>query len=103
MRVLPIALTGLLLANTALGEPLRCGRWVVDVPISIDELLEKCGEPASKRSEESDVRATNPLGASMKLGTTVTEYWTYDRGRRAAPVVVKIEDGKVRSIERASE
>lgn len=100
MKLLLIALSASLFANVAVSEPLRCGRWVVDVPVTIEELLEKCGEPDAKRSEESDVRAMNTRGASVKLGTTVTEYWTYDRGRRAAPVVVTIADGKVRSIER---
>lgn len=103
MKTFSIAVSALLFANVAASEPLRCGRWVVDVPVSVEELLEKCGEPSSKRFEESDVRATNARGASVKLGTTVTEYWTYDRGRRAAPVVVTIADGQVRSIERAPE
>jgi hypothetical protein len=101
MRQLSVAVSALLFASAAVSEPLRCGRWVVDVPVTIAELVQKCGEPDSKRSEESDVRAVNRNGASIKIGTTVTEYWTYDRGRRAAPVVVTSVDGEVRSIERA--
>jgi hypothetical protein len=81
-------------------ETIRCGRWVVDSSVTVEELLKKCGEPASVRSEEADVRTIGPNGAMIKVGTSVTEYWTYDRGSQAAPVIVKIQNGKVRSIER---
>lgn len=81
-------------------ESIRCGRWVVDSSVTVDELLKKCGEPASVRSEEADVRTIGPNGSMIKVGTSVTEYWTYDRGTQAAPVIVTIRDGKIRSIER---
>jgi hypothetical protein len=82
------------------SESIRCGRWVVDASVTIDELVKKCGKPASVRSEEADLRAMGPNGGMIKIGTSVTEYWTYDRGTQAAPVIVKITDGKIRSIER---
>lgn len=81
-------------------ESIRCGRWVVDSSVTIEELVKKCGEPASVRYEEADLRAMGPNGGMIKIGTSVTEYWTYHRGSQAKPVIVKIRDGKIRSIER---
>ena len=69
-------------------------------PVTVDELLKKCGQPASVRSEESDTRAMGPNGGMIKIGTSITEYWTYDRGTQAKAVIVTIRDGKIRSIER---
>jgi hypothetical protein len=75
----------------------------VDASVTVEELVRKCGEPTSKRVEELDVRVrspNDPNSNTRKIGTTVTEYWTYDRGTQAAPVIVTISDGKIRSIER---
>ena len=63
MKTFSTALSALLFANVAASEPLRCGRWVVDVPLTVEELLQKCGEPDSKRFEESDVR---PMGRAAR-------------------------------------
>jgi hypothetical protein len=99
-RKLIAALAIVLTQGAHASESIRCGRWVVDSSVTVDELLKKCGEPASVRYEEADVRTMGPNGAMIKIGTSVTEYWTYDRGSQAAPVIVTIRDGKVRSIER---
>jgi hypothetical protein len=82
------------------SETIRCGRWLVDSSVTIEELLQKCGKPASVRYEEADLRAMGPKGGMIKIGTAVTEYWTYDRGRQAARLIVTIKEGKIRSIER---
>jgi Protein of unknown function (DUF2845) len=104
MRKIVIAIVAGLVAGTANGsEPIRCGRWVVDESATVADLLNKCGEPMSKESILEDVRALGPTGAMIKVGTVVTERWIYDRGRRAAAVLVKIADGKIRSIERVPE
>jgi hypothetical protein len=81
-------------------ETIRCGSHIVTSAMSVAEIVDKCGEPASKQAREEEVRARTPDGASVVVGTTVIEEWTYDRGRRAAPVRITIVDGKVRSIER---
>jgi hypothetical protein len=98
-----IAVIGIALAATTAhaGESLRCGRWLVDESATVEELLKKCGEPASKTVTESDARAIGPTGYMIKVGTVKTEEWTYDRGRQAAPIVVTIVDGKLRSMHRA--
>lgn len=102
MRRTMIAVAAVLAASTAqAGETIRCGRWVVDETATVDELVQKCGEPASKRVVEDDVRVKNPDNTRRTVGTTVTEYWTYDRGSRSFQILVTIVDGRIRSIERA--
>ena len=91
------------IVSQAHGETIRCGSSIVDESASVDELVQKCGQPASKRYEERDIRVRTPndlASNTRKVGTTVTEYWTYDRGSHASPVVVTISDGKIHSIER---
>jgi hypothetical protein len=39
-------------------------------------------------------------GLMLKVGETLIETWTYDRGTQAAPMVVTIVDGRIKSIER---
>lgn len=96
-----IAMTALVGTHGAHGsETIRCGRWLVDSSVTVQELLKKCGQPASVRQEESDLRAMGPNGGMIKIGTSITEYWTYDRGTQAAPMIVTIRDGKIRSIKR---
>jgi hypothetical protein len=90
------------IATPVHGETIRCGSSVVNESVTVEELVRKCGEPTSRRSEEEDVRVRTPNDLNSntrKIGTTVTEYWTYDRGGQAPPVLVTIRDGKVRSIQ----
>lgn len=82
------------------GETMRCGQWVVDASTTVSELVNKCGEPSSKKISEEDIRARVAGGGTRKVGTTVKEEWTYDRGRQSLPMMVTIVDGKIRSIER---
>ena len=77
-------------------EFFRCGNWLVSTEMSVAELLEKCGKPSSQQASTEDDR--NEFGA--KVGTWTTEIWRYDRGSRAAPMVVTIVNGQIRSIER---
>jgi len=102
MRRAMMVLGAVLAAGTAqAGETIRCGRWVVDESATVEELVQKCGEPASKRRVEKPILVENPDNTRRMVGTTVTEYWTYDRGTRAFQIVVTIVDGRIRSIERA--
>ncbi len=89
--------------SPAHAETIRCGSSLVDESATVEELVRKCGEPASKRFQEEDIRVRTPNDGNSntrKIGTTVTEFWTYDRGTQAAPLLVTIRDGKIRSIER---
>jgi hypothetical protein len=62
--------------------------------MSLSQLLEKCGYPSSTTSSVTDVR--NEYGA--KVGVSTTEIWRYDRGSRAAAMLVKVVDGKIVNI-----
>ena len=101
MRYVILAiLAGLPLA--AGSETFRCGQSIASPDMSVDELLEKCGEPDRKTTEEVDVYGPNAQGAGrVKRGTVTTEKWTYDRGPNSFAMVVTIEDGKIKSMERA--
>jgi hypothetical protein len=82
-------------------ETFRCGRWIVSSSLSLEEFSKKCGPPTSHESTTQDVLVRNRNnGLMVKVGETTTETWIYDRGTRAAPMVVTIVDGKIKSIER---
>jgi hypothetical protein len=73
----------------------RCGSWLVSSDTPLSELLKKCGEPSSRKVSIQDVVGDH----GQKLGKTRVETWRYDRGPRAAAMIVKVVDGKVDSIE----
>ncbi len=89
-------------APQAAAETFRCGQWIATRDMSVEELLEKCGEPASRTVETHDVYGPTVTGSGrVKRGTTTIEKWTYDRGSQAFKMVVTIVDGKIQSMERA--
>jgi len=91
----------LMLPLAASAETFRCGNWLASSDMSVDELVKKCGEPTTRTSKTEDVLVRNrDNGLMLKAGETVTETWTYDRGSQAAPMVVTIIDGRIKSIER---
>lgn len=99
MRHLWIAAAACLVAGAAHGETVRCGSSLVDESATVEQLLAKCGEPDSKRVTSEDAYARNSGGGTRKVGTIVTEYWTYDRGSQAAAILVTIVEGKIKSVE----
>ena len=93
----------LIFGQPAFAETFRCGSWIASPDMSVEELLEKCGEPTQKTMEIIDVYGTTVSGGgTVKRGTSTIEKWTYDRGSQAAPMVVTIVDGKIKSMERGS-
>ena len=104
MRPLSATLTAVLAAAAVFStlaradEPMRCGSALITREATPEELVQKCGEPALKKVTEEDIRAANAGGGSRKVGTTLTEVWTYDRGTRAFEMEVTIIDGKIKSI-----
>ncbi len=85
----------------AQAESFRCGPWIASEDMTVEELLEKCGEPAKRTSETVDVYGPSVSGGGrVKRGTSTIEKWTYDRGSQAAPMIVTIVDGKIKSMER---
>jgi hypothetical protein len=90
-----------LLPLAASAESFRCGKWIIDEETSLEDLVHKCGQPSRRESRTEDVRAPNVYtGGREKVGETVIETWTYERGSRASPMVVTIIDGRIKSIER---
>lgn len=72
----------------------RCGSSLVSADISVGDLLKKCGKPSSQTASTEDV--LNEYG--VKVATSTTEVWRYDRGYSAPPMIVTIVDGHVQSI-----
>jgi hypothetical protein len=96
-----VALVGLAVAGPAPAEGFRCGQRIATPDMSVEELLEACGEPTDKAVEVIDVYGPNAHGSgNIKRGTVTVETWTYDRGSQAFTMVVTIEDGKIKKMER---
>ena len=97
-----IAVCLYLIGGFARAETFRCGPWIASPEMTVDELRGKCGEPAKRTSETVDVYGPSVAGGGrVKRGTSTIEKWTYDRGNQAAPIVVTIVDGEIKSMERA--
>jgi hypothetical protein len=91
----------LLLAVPAISlsdESFRCGSRIVTSDMPLVTIRQLCGEPTTKTSEVRPVRAVNSRGYSTLVRTTTLETWTYTRGTQSFPMVIRIEDGKVKSI-----
>jgi hypothetical protein len=93
----------MLIPTAGLAETFRCGKWVITPDVSLAELTEKCGEPSARESKIEDIKVRNQFGLMVKTGETVTETWIFDRGPRAAAMLVTIIDGRIKSIERQKE
>ncbi len=98
--ILQIAGLAILAPFAHADETFRCGKWIVSSSLTVEELVERCGPPATRESESEDIVVRNQYGLMVKNGVTVTETWTYDRGTQAPPMVVTIVDGRIRSIVR---
>ena len=96
-----MACCALLASASAGAETFRCGQWIASPDMSVDELLDKCGEPTTKSAETIDVYGpTTGGGGRVKRGTSTIETWTYDRGSQSFEMVVTIVDGKIKSMVR---
>jgi hypothetical protein len=101
MKHWPLSITLLLPLAASADETFRCGKWVVSSDLSVDEFARKCGRPTTTTSDTQDVQVRNrDTGLMVKVGKTTVETWTYDRGPTAAPMIVTIVDGRIKSIER---
>jgi uncharacterized protein DUF2845 len=100
MRIFPVVSLLLALAPSAgiCDGYFRCGSGLVSSDTPLTELLKKCGEPTSKKVSIQDVFGS----FGQKLGTTRVETWRYDRGSRAAAMIVTVVDGKIQSVESES-
>jgi hypothetical protein len=86
---------------TLADENFRCGKWIASSDMTPAELAEKCGPPTLHESRTEDVMVRNRnTGLMQKIGEARIETWIYDRGTQAAPMVVTIVDGRIKSIDR---
>jgi hypothetical protein len=92
----------LVVAHSALSdESMRCSGWIVSAPISVEELLRKCGEPVKKEATTEDIRASEKSGTgSRRIGTTAIEKWTYNPDGQSLPMIVTVVEGKATRIDR---
>ena len=69
--------------------------------MTLEELTQQV-RPAdhARKPDRGHQGAQSNNGLLMKTGETTTETWMYDRGTQAAPMVVTIVDGRIKSIER---
>jgi hypothetical protein len=94
-------LATMLLVTPADAETFRCGQWIASADMSVEELLEKCGEPSEKTVEEIDIYGPAVSGAGrVKRGTSTVEKWTYERGSQLFAMVVTIVDGEIKGMDR---
>lgn len=69
--------------------------------MTVDELIEKCGDPTAKSVEVVEVYGPSASGLGRVLrGTSTIETWTYDRGSQSFDMIVTIVDGAIKSMER---
>lgn len=103
MRSLGAAIVSLSLLATgspAEAETFRCGQRIASPDMSVEELLEICGEPTDRTVATVDVYARTAAGGRVKTGTSIIETWTYDRGSQSFAMTVIIVDGKIQRMER---
>jgi len=93
----------LIAGGTVNADSLRCGSKLVNESATVNELIQKCGQPQSRNVEKEDQYAMNPnTGARTKTGLqTVKERWIYKPTPGALPMAVQIVDGRIVSISRA--
>ena len=92
----------LLISASAAADSMRCGKYIVNESATVDELLNKCGEPQSRDVSKEEQFVVNPNGARYKTGGyTVRERWIYKPSPGTLPMAVSIVDGKVTSLTRA--
>jgi Protein of unknown function (DUF2845) len=102
VHTLPLAalLLSLVTASALAGDDtFRCGSKLVDSTLSRDAVIQYCGEPTSKTSEDIPQQVRRPNGTTFTSGTIHVETWTYDRGSSTFPAVLRFEDGKLVSVE----
>lgn len=96
-----VCIAALAAPEVAGADSMRCGKWVVNESVALDELVSKCGQPKSKEVTRDDVYMTNVNGMRVKTGdVTVTERWIYQASPNALPMVVVIVDGKIVNLTR---
>jgi hypothetical protein len=98
-RALALILAPWVLTSPAAADMLRCGSSLIEVGDSLETVLNKCGEPASRQTVSEPVWVRGIDGNTYQSGTQQWELWHYYRGPRQFPATLKIADGVVQSID----
>jgi Protein of unknown function (DUF2845) len=99
-RVLLTLLVSLTAASAlAADDTFHCGSKLIDSSASREAVIQYCGEPTSKTSEDIPQQVRRANGTTTTSGTIHVETWTYDRGSSKFPAVLRFEDGKLVSVE----
>jgi hypothetical protein len=93
-------IAGLVPLAASADETFRCGKWIVTSAMTLSEITARCGAPSAHESKKQDVRVQNSNGFTHKIGESVTDTWTYDRGAHTPAMVVTVVDGRIKSIDR---
>jgi hypothetical protein len=94
-RLLAAGLLALVWQAVPAQSVMRCGGRIIDVGMTIAEVQRYCGEPASKKVEEQDVRSGNRV-----VGKTRLSIWTY-RQAGSLPRVLEFDQDKLIAIKPA--
>jgi hypothetical protein len=74
MNRIPVALLLGLTAGAAVADgDFRCGSKIITTGMTQSQVLDACGEPATKDVEDVDVRSGNQV-----IGRTAVWRWTYE-------------------------
>ena len=72
-RASVVLLLGLAASAAQGGGDFRCGNRIITTGMTQGEVLDACGEPATKDVEDVDVRSGNQV-----VGRTAVWRWTYE-------------------------
>ena len=86
-------------ASNALADSFRCGPHLIREGMQAAEITDKCGEPGTVTTIQEPIMARRQNGSAFQVGVATVELWTYDRGSRAFPARVRIEEGRAKTIE----
>jgi hypothetical protein len=93
-KLVLVILLGLATIGPAFGarETLRCTGKIITTGMMMDEVLNYCGEPQSRDTEEIPVRSGNRVTGSTKIHT-----WVYQRSG-GKPASLTFDQDKLISI-----
>lgn len=90
---------GALTATSAgAADTLRCNGSLISTGASMAEVEARCGMPDSREVERIPIRGRSANGASIELGTTTIEHWTYERGLQL-PARLTFDESTLERIE----
>jgi|SRR5690348_12555411 Protein of unknown function (DUF2845) len=81
------------------AETLRCGSSLVSEGATEGFVLEKCGQPETKREITEPVMARGLNGNMYQTGTTTREIWRYKRSQGSFPAILTFEGGVLKKLE----